>query len=129
MTNLNKVLKHFNNDLQEWVTFLNEKINDGQEISRGKDPNDTSKQEKADEQPQEGDMAMGDMPPGGDAGAVAPMPPVIDPSMAPGSQISIGKKAVKAEADPDSVRIKISGQKEKIDMKPRVNTLPVNGTY
>ena len=124
MTNLNKVLKHFNNDLSEWVSFLNEKINDGQEISRGKDANDVSKQQKANAQPAEA------VPSGEAGGEVAAVPPIIDPSQAPGSQVSIGKKHVNDEADPESVKIKISGEKEKIDMKPRTNTLPVNnGTY
>ncbi len=129
MSNLNKVLKHFNNDLQEWVTFLNEKINDGAEISRGKDPNDISKQQKAEDQPPEADMPpMGDMPPG-DMGAVPPMPPIIDPSQAPGSQIVIGKKHTSAEADPESKKIKISGEKEKLNMNPSVTINFTNGTY
>jgi hypothetical protein len=121
MTKLNKVLKHFNNDLGEWVSFLNEKINDGHEISRGKDPHDVSKQQKLNAQPAEG-------APEGGAEAAAPVPPIIDPSQAPGSQISIGKKNVKDQLDPESVKVEISGKKEKIDMQPRINTLPVNGT-
>ena len=123
MSNLNKVLKHFNNDLQEWVTFLNEKINDGAEISRGKDPNDISKQQKAEELP-----PGGDMPPPGDM-AVPPMPPIIDPSQAPGSQIVIGKKHLNAEADPESKKIELSGEKEKLNMKPSVTINFTNGTY
>ena len=123
MKNLDKVLKHFNNDMNEWVSFLNEKINDGAEISRGKDPNDISKQQK------KNDVASNavQMPAGGEEmGAV---PPIIDPSQAPGSQISIGKKHVSADADPESMKIKISGEKEKINMKPTANTSFNNGTY
>ena len=121
MTKLNKVLKHFNNDLGEWVSFLNEKINDGHEISRGKDPHDVSKQQKLNAQPAEG-------APEGGAEAAAAVPPIIDPSQAPGSQISIGKKNVKDQLDPESMKIEISGKTEKIDMQPRINTLPINGT-
>jgi hypothetical protein len=121
MTKLNKVLKHFNNDLGEWVSFLNEKINDGQEISRGKDAHDVSKQQKLNAQPTAA-------APEGGAEATAAVPPIIDPSQAPGSQISIGKKNVKDQLDPESIKVEISGKKEKIDMQPRINTLPINGT-
>ena len=53
-----------------------------------------------------------DMPP--------PTPPV-DPAAAPGSQIAVGKKDVDdVEADPKAVPIKVSGQKEKLNLKPKI---------
>ena len=118
---LNSVLKHFG-DLDAWMNFLNEQINDGAEISRGKDPNDKSKEQKAEEAapPDAGAEA------GGEAAAAA-APPIIDPSAAPGSQISIGKKLEKT-FDAKAKEIEISGKKQKLNMKPRANIL-TNGTF
>lgn len=124
MKNLNQILKGFGN-LDEWMSFLNEKINDGAEISRGKDPHDKSKEEKAMEAaPPGGDEMMADA--GMDAAAGA-APPVIDPSQAPGSQIAIGKKKEKT-FDAKAKEIKISGETQKLDMKPHVSVL-TNGPY
>ena len=109
MKQLDKVLKHFNNDLTEWVSFLNEKINDGVEISRGMSPNDKSKQEKTDE------AAEGDA-------AAQTTAPIIDPSQAPGSQISIGKKRIKDENEGNSTRVELSYQPNIIELEPKINT-------
>lgn len=128
MKSLNNILKHFNGDLNEWVSFLNEKINDGAEISRGKNPLEKSKDVKAKEQPSEpGDFAQNGIPPGGPSAETGAVPPIIDPAQAPGSQIAIGKKHVNAEADPESTKIKFSGEKDKINMKPTANTSFNNG--
>lgn len=121
---LNSVLKHFG-DLDAWMNFLNEQINDGAEISRGKDPNDKSKEQKAEEAaPPEGDAGMDPAAAGGEA---APAPPIIDPSAAPGSQIAIGKKLEKT-FDAKAQEIQISGKKQKLNMKPRANMIS-NGTF
>ena len=54
MENISNLLKNFKN-LNEYTEFLNQLVEaDGQEISRGKDPNDKSKAEKEEEAPEEG---------------------------------------------------------------------------
>lgn len=117
MDDLNKVLVGFQNKgISEWVSFLNEKINDGAEISRGKMPDEKSKEEKRIENrsdPGEEDLTAAD--------ASVANPIIIDPSQAPGSQIAIGKKHTSDEADPKASEIKISGEKEKINLKPVLN--------
>lgn len=124
MKQLNQVLKHFQDQgLNEWISFLNEKINDGAEISRGKNPLEKSKDTKAKEQPSEpGEFAANGIPPGGPSAESGAVPPIIDPAQAPGSQIAIGKKHIEDEADPEATRIEISGEKEKFNMKPTINT-------
>ena len=112
---ITETLKGFTN-LAEFRDFIEEKINDGQEISRGKDDNDKSKEEKKDESeeseaPTEGGEGEG----GGEAEAEAP---VIDPVAAPGSQIALGNKVVDAKDDPEAMEVKISGKSNKLNMKP-----------
>lgn len=106
------VVKEFGN-LANWRDFLNEQINNGDEISRGKNPLDKSKEAKAAEQDQEQPDQM-------QAPVNPPVPVAIDPTQAPGSQIAIGKKEVQKEADPKSIEIKISGKKEQVDLKPKI---------
>ena len=116
MKDITKTLKGFTS-LSEFRNFLNEQINDGQEISRGKDPQDKSKEQKAQEEPE--------APSGEEASAEQP---VFDPVAAPGSQVSIGnKKEDDMKADPEAAKVEISGEKNKIDMKPTTKIDTSNG--
>ena len=120
MNDFDKILKGFG-DISSLVKFLNEKINDGQEISRGKDPNDKSKEQKMNEaEPPKGGDAAG----GGEAAA-----PIIDPAAAPGSQINIGNKQLDPEFSSYTDKINISGKKDIINVKPRAQINQSNGTY
>ena len=118
-------LSNFRSFLEEQIS---EKINDGAEISRGKDPNDNSKEEKkiskevkknADGSGTEThyDTSGEEMPPPED---MPPPTPPVDPTAAPGSQIAVGKKDVEGEADPKAIAIKLSGKKEKLNNKPKI---------
>jgi hypothetical protein len=123
MKDITKTLKGFSS-LSEFRNFLNEQINDGQEISRGKDPQDKSKEQKKEEAP-EAPSDGGDAAGGEEGGAEAP---VVDPVAAPGSQVTVGnKKEDDMEADPEAKQVKISGKKDKIDMKPTAKIEPTNG--
>lgn len=112
MEHISNLLKNFKT-LSEYTEFLNSLVEaEGSEISRGKDPNDESKVEKeaeAEEAPAEG----------GEGEEMAGEEPVVDPVAAPGSQVAIGNKEVDKTADPDAVKIEISGEKDKIDTKPK----------
>jgi len=117
--------------LANFRDFLSEKINDGAEISRGKDSNDTSKEveKKADGSSTEThyDTNTGEEQP--NPAEMPPPTPPVDPAAAPGSQVAVGKKDTKSnEADADkAVKIELSGQKEKLNLKPKV-TVKDNGT-
>ena len=127
------IVKQFGS-LANFRDFLSEKINDGAEISRGKDKNDTSKEQKKEKKiskevdkkadgsakevhydtSPEQEAPQAEMPP--------PPGPPVDPTAAPGSQISIGKKDVdNNEADAEkAVSLKLSGKKEKLNLKPKI---------
>ena len=118
-------LSNFRSFLEEQIS---EKINDGAEISRGKDANDKSKEEKkiskevqknADGSGSEThyDTSGEEMPPAED---MPPPTPPVDPTAAPGSQIAVGKKDTDDEADPEAIPIKLSGKKEKLNTKPKI---------
>ena len=127
--------------LANFRDFLSEKINDGAEISRGKDSNDTSKEEKKEkkiskevEKNADGsssethyDTNTGEEQP--NPAEMPPPAPPVDPAAAPGSQVAVGKKDTNDnEADADkAVKIELSGQKEKLNLKPKV-TVKDNGT-
>jgi len=125
------IVKQFGS-LANFRDFLSEKINDGAEISRGKDKNDTCKEQKKEKKiskevdkkadgsakevhydtSPEQEAPQAEMPPG----------PPVDPTAAPGSQISIGKKDIdNNEADAEkAVSLKLSGKKEKLNLKPKI---------
>ena len=107
---ITETLRGFAN-LAEFRDFLEEAINDGQEISRGKDPNDKSKEQKSEEEAPEEAPAEG-----GEEGMEAEEP-IVDPVASPGSQVTIGNKDVDKNADPEAAEVKISGNKDKINMK------------
>lgn len=112
--------------LSEWTEFLQEKINDGEQISKGKSPTDISKEQKKDkivskevekkangaakevhyDTQHEVDAQM----PGEEPAPVAP---------APGSQVKIGKKE-KSDVEDKPVAVKVGKEKEKVDMKPKL---------
>lgn len=96
--------------LSEFTEFMNEKINDGEEISKGKSPTDQSKEEKA-----EGEMEGG-------VEMEAPPAPIVDPHQAPGSQIALGKKKQKSSVNSKTQKIKVGQTKEKINVRPTVDT-------
>lgn len=114
MKDITETLKGFES-LAAFRDFLQEKINDGQEISRGKDPNDKSKEQKSEE------------PPADDKEEEEAEGPVIDPTAAPGSQVTIGNKELEGEEEIESSKIEISGKQEKINMKPQAKLDPSNG--
>tara|TARA_X000001316_G_scaffold9405_1_gene2602 strand:+ start:2502 stop:2978 length:477 start_codon:yes stop_codon:yes gene_type:complete len=117
------ILKQFGT-LSNFRDFLNEQINDGHEISRGKDPNDMSKEQKKERDKRKKSIRVSEedkkiskevtkkadgsakevhydtsepeaAPDDGQAAdQVPPSPVVVDPSQAPGSQIAIGRKEV-----------------------------------
>ena len=114
MKHISNILKNFTN-LSEYTEFLNQLVEaDGSEISRGKDPNDKSKVEKEEEVPEEGGEE--EAPLEGEEGEEAV---VVDPVAAPGSQVAIGNKDLDDVDDPKAVPVKISGNKDKIDTKPK----------
>jgi len=125
------IVKKFGS-LANFRDFLSEKINDGAEISRGKDKTDTSKEQKKEKKISKEvkknadgsatethyDTSGEEMPAPED---MPPPTPPVDPAAAPGSQIAVGKKDVDdVEADPKAVPIKVSGQKEKLNLKPKI---------
>lgn len=96
--------------LGQFTQFLDEKINDGEQISKGKSPTDKSKEEKAAEQeaPAEGGEEM------------EPEAPVVDPVAAPGSQVAVGNKNTSKEINPEAKKLKVGKEKDKVDLKPRI---------
>jgi hypothetical protein len=151
------IVKQFGT-LGNFRDFLNEQINDGAEISRGKDVNDMSKEQKRERDKNKKSIRIRSeaeekkiskevkknadgsgtethydtsepeaAPDDGEGeGMVPPTPVVVDPSQAPGSQIAIGRKE-KAEADPKAVEIKVSGETNEINLKPKLQK-NTNGT-
>lgn len=120
MNNILDILPAFHS-LREFREFLNEQepeINDGEQISKGKDPNEKSKEEKSEEQPEPKEDPNDPVPVPGEG--EAPPAPTIDPSQAPGSQVAIGKKVVSSTNDPKAKKVEVSGQKNKINMKPSI---------
>lgn len=137
-----KILKEFGS-IQALHLFLREKINDGEEISKGKSPNEQSKEQKKDEAPEKPDPvgdAEAEAPesepapemsgPEGGAEMAAGDEPVVDPVSTPGSQVQMGgiphdEKDDKVIDNPDAVEIKISGKKNKINKRPSVDVSQV----
>lgn len=122
------IVKSFGS-LSNFREFLDEKINDGEQISKGKTPSETSKEEKKEkkvskevEKKSDGSSTETHYDTSGDE-VPPPMPPPgppVDPTQAPGSQVSVGKKDVEDEADPKAVPLKLSGKKEVVNMKPKI---------
>ena len=119
-----KILKEFGTT-EEFAKFMREQINDGEQISAGKSPNDQSKEQKKEERPEdapEPPSEGGEEPMGGEGEAGAEEP-VIDPVGMPGSQVKMGGMTDKDKKDkkienPNAVEIKLSGKKDKINKRP-----------
>jgi len=124
------IVKQFGS-LANFRNFLSEKINDGAEISRGKDKTDTSKEQKKEKKISKEVDKKAD----GSAKEVhydtsepqnqelpIPQGPAVDPTAEPGSQIAIGRKKVEDnEADAEkAVQLSLSGKKEKLNLKPKI---------
>ena len=131
------IVKQFGS-LANFRNFLSAKINDGAEISRGKDKTDTSKEQKKEKKISKevkknadgsGTEVHYDTSPEDEAPPPPPPGPPVDPAAAPGSQIAVGKKDIdNNEADAEkAVNIKLSGKKEKLNLKPKV-TVKNDGT-
>ena len=125
-----EIVKKFGS-LAAYRDFLTEKINDGAEISRGKTNGEKSKEEKKQdniskevEKNADGSSTETHYDTDGEKQAPpAPPPgPPVDPTGAPGSQIAVGKKSTDDnEADADkAVSISLSGQIEKLNLKPKI---------
>lgn len=122
MHDFEKVLQKFGN-LSEFVRFLNEKINDGEQISNGKTGAMKTKEQKLKE-------AEPPAPPAGGAEAGAEAGVVIDPTAAPGSQITIGNKQPDNEFQGNYTdEIKLSGNHDVVNTKPKAKINFSNGTY
>ena len=142
MREFDEVLKKFGN-LREFSEFLNDLVEaaDGQEIARGMNPNDRSKEEKSKaegqteeptgstpEEPQTEEAPSEQQQPveaaEGEAGGEAP---TIDPVAAPGSQVSIGKKVEsKIHKKPKTKALDVKGSDAtvKVDTKPHIDIDP-----
>ena len=141
-----EILKEFK-DLDAFKLWLKEKVNDGEQISKGKDGDDDSKEKKKEEAPEKPDpagdkeeeseegedeappeQAPNPMADGGDAAAVAGEQTPVDPVAMPGSQVAMGgiknKDKDKDEPNPHAVEIDISGKKDKIKMRPTIELDP-----
>ena len=141
-----KILKEFKN-MKNWTNFLQERINDGAEISRGKTGGDRSKEDK---KRREDDKEAHDRNtktkevnikkhangaethstvekepmPDQDIEQEAPpeeQPPAPPPvAMAPGSQVKIGRKDTSQKIEPTAKKLTVSKAEQKVDMKPKV---------
>lgn len=114
--------------LSEWTSFLQEKINDGEQISKGKNPTDISKEQKKEkivskEVDKKANGAAKEVHYDTQHEVDAQMPPE-EPAPAappaPGSQVKIGKKDKKSDIDDKPVKVSASKDKEKVDMKPKM---------
>ncbi|MCG7944977.1 MAG: hypothetical protein N0C84_01375 [Candidatus Thiodiazotropha taylori] len=127
MAQINDILKHFEN-IREFTEFVDaiKEAADGEEIARGMNPNDSSKEQKAGTGEGEENQEKSAPPEGGDAveaeGAETPEGPTIDPVAAPGSQISIGKKVEsKIHEKPKTKALDVKGsEKVKVDTTPSI---------
>ena len=109
--NITNTLKGFKN-LKDFSQFLEEQINDGEEISKGKNPDETSEEQEKEEAEPEAPVAdMGGAPPG--------MPPEEAPAEAPGAQVTIGNKVEDPSSSPFPKKIKISGRTDVVDVSPQ----------
>lgn len=125
-----KTLKEY----AEFMQTLVEKKADGNEISRGMNKHDKSKAQKtktyvskevkkhangasSEKHYSQHDVSLDQVPP------EPPAPPA--PPLPPGAQTKIGNKIVDSQqAGPKTKAIELSGKKQKINMKPRMQKNP-----
>ena len=142
---IDNIIKYFAN-LREFSEFVDEikEAADGEEIARGMNPNDKSKQEKNGQSaPPEGKPPIEapetdgeseggpkeEAEPGGapmESGAGGGEAPVIDPVAAPGSQIAVGKKIESSiHKKPKTKAVEVSGkEKVEINTNPKIKIDP-----
>jgi len=137
MKELHDILPGFKTlrEYSEFMEHLAEKDTSGQEIARGMDKNDKSKQQKSDtfvskevEKKANGastethyDQADPSM------GAGTDEPPPAQP-LPPGSQVNVGNKAPNTDMlGPKTSEVDISGDKDQINMKPQLKKDPNKG--
>lgn len=120
-------------NLREFQEFLEEKADKGEQVSRGM-TDKMSPDSKAEKKKEQVVTKEVEKKANGaekethydhiDAGIEEPQEPEEQPPMPvqPGQQVAIGNKEIKSEEDPETIAISISGEKEKIETKPRVRT-------
>lgn len=125
MKEIFNILSEFKN-LKEYTEFMDsliEKAVDGNEISRGMNQHDKSKQQKkvAKEVQKNADGSATEVhyDTSGDEVAMEPEAPAPMP-LAPGQQVTVGNKKL-TKTTPPTVEVEISGKTEKIDTKPRLD--------
>lgn len=136
---LHNILSEFKT-MKEYTDFMGalvEKKADGNEISRGMNKHDKSKDQKKDDAPQT--FLSKKVSKGADGsaeeehfdqhdpsvGAEPPPPPPVP--LEPGQQVKIGNKQVDpSKVEPETVKISLSGKKEKLVTKPRLSKNPTN---
>lgn len=133
MVKITDILPNFAT-LKEYRDFLDqlvEKKADGQEIARGMDKHDKSKQEKK-------QVVSKEVKKNANGSSTETHYDHIDPEpeqppeeqeapatpLQPGQQVNIGNKNInKSYLEPKTVDIKIGGEKDKIDLKPKVDLI------
>lgn len=138
MKEIHDILSGFRT-LKEYTEFMEqlvEKSTSGQEISRGMDQHDKSKQQKQKVVTKEVKKSANgaatethydhvDLSPEEPTNDVAPPMPM--PQIEPGMQVSYGNKVVDdSQISPRTVEVDISGEKDSLNMKPRVDKNPNN---
>lgn len=128
MKELYNILSEFKSikEYTEFMESLVEKATDGNEISRGMSDHDKSKQEKkvAKEVQKNADGSTSEVhyDTSGEEVPAEPVAPEAQP-LAPGQQVTVGNKKPK-EVNPPTVEVEISGKKEKLDVKPKIEKNP-----
>lgn len=136
MKELYDILSEFKT-MKEYSDFMDtliEKTTSGNEISRGMSKHDKSKQEKKDN----ATYVSKEVNKGADGSATETHYDQTDPSIGampeeppvplqPGAQVKIGNKQIdQAQIAPTTVEIKLSGDQDKLEMKPKVDKDPNN---
>jgi len=119
--------------LREFQEFLEEKADKGEQVSRGM-TDKMSPDSKAEKKKEQVVTKEVEKKANGaekethydyqDTAVEEPQEPEEQPPMPvqPGQQVAIGNKEIQDDEDPKTVKITISGKKEKIIAKPRVRT-------
>jgi hypothetical protein len=124
MKELYNILSEFKSmkEYTEFMESLVEKAADGNEISRGMNDHDKSKQEKkvAKEVTKNADGSASEVH-YDTSEPIAPIEPEPVP-VPPGQQVNIGNKSIdKSKMTPPTVAVDVSGKTEKINTKPALD--------
>ena len=134
MKDLDKILAEFKT-LKEYSDFMQELVEkkaDGQEIARGMDQHDKSKEQKSDNtyvSKKVSKSSDGSAEETHYAENTPEPPPPEEPAqpLPPGSQVTIGNKKLSPQlTKPTTVKIDMDGGKEKINVSPRIDKNPNN---